>query len=489
MPLHDQSVVDNQNDGDLPEAHVHEEKEYCSNPPGHHYAPPPSDRHFPTSPEAPWQPPELEAHGSQRSRPLWRRKRFYLPIAALILVAAVIGGSLGGLSARNSSSDKTPQSALTVQPVPIFITSTASNTAISATSTPSAVTVIPVPIFITSTTSNTGISAASTPTASPTAFNSSLASVAWTDVNRVGYRRLYYQDSAGVIKEAAWNSSGGTWYSSNDSLATAKPNSPIAAAVIGPRLNPLNLRLFFLDADGHLVELGSPDGSSWSKGPLTAENIVPSPTSDLAAIWTAYDGAPCNKCSWADPLLVYQDSNDKLWVVNSTTTGVQYSRLAAEPIPGSGLAMNLAWHDEGDPGMRLYYQKDADGICSADWEAWESSDGLFEWNLHEDSPLGKGSPGAPMATFSWGSDTGFDGPLLVDILSSGAQGVDLSWWTPQGWQDPQRPDVMKNVQAYSALAANADRHVYALEAGSVKEYVVSTDGLTWSFVGDVPIQN
>ncbi|KAI4172073.1 MAG: hypothetical protein LQ343_003820 [Gyalolechia ehrenbergii] len=83
-----------------------------------------------------------------------------------------------------------------------------------------------------------------------------------------------------------------------------------------------------------------------------------------------------------------------------------------------------------------------------------------------------------MAAFSWGDDNGSGGPLLVDILSSG----------PQGWQEPAKPDAMKNIQAYSAVAANGDRHVYALEAGSVKEFVVSTDGLSWSLVGDVPIK-
>lgn len=76
----------------------------------------------------------------------------------------------------------------------------------------------------------------------------------------------------------------------------------------------------------------------------------------------------------------------------------------------------------------------------------------------------------------------------MNILSSGSRGVDVSQWTPQGWQKPAKPDIMKNVQTYSALAANGDRLVYALEAGSVKEFAVSTDGLSWSLVGDVPIK-
>ena len=92
-----------------------------------------------------------------------------------------------------------------------------------------------------------------------------------------------------------------------------------------------------------------------------------------------------------------------------------------------------------------------------------------------------------MASFSWGSAATSDGPLLIGVLNSGPEGhgVDETHWTQQGWQDPETPDALKNAQAYSAIAANTDRHVYTLEAGGVREFVVSTDGLSWSAVGDV----
>lgn len=94
-----------------------------------------------------------------------------------------------------------------------------------------------------------------------------------------------------------------------------------------------------------------------------------------------------------------------------------------------------------------------------------------------------------MASFSWGVDAQSGSPLLSDILSSGPQGIDVTWWTPQGWQDAKKPATLTGVQPYSALAANADRHVYALESGSVREFVVSTDGVNWSVVGNVPTKN
>lgn len=116
---------------------------------------------------------------------------------------------------------------------------------------------------------------------------------------------------------------------------------------------------------------------------MSDENIVPSPHSDLAAIWASYDGVPCYSCGGADPHLIYQDSNDKLWVVNATASGYRYTKLAADPVPGSGLAMSLEWRSEGGPGLRLYYQKGADGLISADWEDWETGSG--EFRAHEES--------------------------------------------------------------------------------------------------------
>lgn len=93
-----------------------------------------------------------------------------------------------------------------------------------------------------------------------------------------------------------------------------------------------------------------------------------------------------------------------------------------------------------------------------------------------------------MASFSWGFDATSGNPLLMVILSSGPQGVEVTWWTPSGWQDPQQPEALKNIEAYSALAANGDRYVYALEGDSVREFTVTTDGLTWTLVGDVPTE-
>lgn len=116
------------------------------------------------------------------------------------------------------------------------------------------------------------------------------------------------------------------------------------------------------------MELYTNDGQSWSSGSITSQDIAPSINSGLAAIWTAYDGAPCSDCTAYNLLLAFEDSNNKLQVVNITFSDIQYRALDADPISGSGLAINLEWHAEGSPGVRLYYQKGANSLQSVDWE-------------------------------------------------------------------------------------------------------------------------
>lgn len=133
------------------------------------------------------------------------------------------------------------------------------------------------------------------------------------------------------------------------------------------------LNVYYVNAAGRLVELYTRDTQSWSSGSLSLESITPSLNSDLAAIWTAYDGAMCNNCGEHDLILAYEDTNDRLQVVNATSSGLRYRTLDADPIPGSGLAISLQWHSQGSPGLRLYYQKGEDGIFSVDWESQEQA--------------------------------------------------------------------------------------------------------------------
>ncbi|KAI4223304.1 MAG: hypothetical protein LQ349_007452 [Xanthoria aureola] len=385
-----------------------------------------------------WHPTLSDPNATQPQRgPWWRRKRFWIPLVTLLLIGAIVGGVVGGLSNRNDSPSNPPS------PSPASI---------------------PAP-------------------PSPKPLNSSLASVAWSDRSRVAYRRLYYQDAVGTIKESAWNSTGNEWYWSNENVAKAKLNSPIAASVAGNTTWPFQITLYYLDLQGHLIEWYTNDGQEWKSGRLTNQDIIPSPNSDLATIWTQTDHNSCNECGRQTLLMAYQDSNDKIWVVNATRSQPILTTLKADAAPGTGLAFQSVWHRRGSPGLRIYYQRGADDLMTIDYE-----DSLY--GAQVTGPL---AGGAPVASFSSGDDTDRGNPLFQYTLSSSSRGINVAWLGGgsnygTGWHT-ESPEVMKNVQPYSPVAANADRHVYALEDGAVKEFVVSTDGTTWSLVGDVPTLN
>lgn len=405
---------------------------------------------------------------TRRERGWWKRKRFWIPLASLLLIGAIVGGIVGGLSARkDSSSDKGGS------------TSSPASTAAASPSSPS----------------STSIPAQPT----PKPLNSSLASVAWSDHGTLGYRRLYYQDAAGTIKEVGWNSSGNEWYSSNEKLGSAKLGSPIAAAVAGNVTWPFQINLYYLDPEGQLVERYTNDGLSWQNGLLTNEFIIPSPNSAIAAIWSQTDHKYCDNCGQQTILTTYQDSNAKIRVINGTGASPPQTVLEADAVAGTGLAFQSVWHSSGSPGIRIYYQKGAGALMTVDYEDSEygasiTGDTAWQWTLHEDTPIGSVSTGSSLASFTWGDDSDSGNPLLQFTMSSGPQGIGITRLgssfsaTAGGWHD-ETPDAMKNVQAYSPVGANADRLVYALQDGGVKEFACSSDGTTWSLLGDVPTKN
>ncbi|KAL8730662.1 MAG: hypothetical protein Q9181_004590 [Wetmoreana brouardii] len=409
--------------------------------------------------------PELNPRQAQEKRAFWKRKRFWIPLVCLLLIGAIVGGIAGGLSNR-----KAPPG-------------TGGPTTLSGSTAPPAVsTVTPGP---------------AQPSSKP--LNSSLASVAWSSHDGIRYRRLYYQDDAGTVKESAWNNTADKWYLSNNNLANAKKGSPIAAAVAGNSTSPFQLNIYYINVKGHVVELYTKDGQFWQNGELIGEDIIPAPNSSLAATWSKTDHNSCKDCWQHTILLAYQDSDYKLWVSNST--GAPHpvlTPLEAHPSSGTGLAFQSVWHSQGSTGIRLYYQKGTDSLITIDYEdsvygAQATSNKAWNWTQHEDSRVGSIAGGAKLASFSSGDDTETGDVLFQHTLSSGSRGVKVAWLgggsnTGKGWQT-DTPEVMKNVQAYSPLAANADRQVYALEDGVVKAFVMSQSDLTWSLDGDVLTEN
>ncbi|KAL8804888.1 MAG: hypothetical protein Q9182_002290 [Xanthomendoza sp. 2 TL-2023] len=389
---------------------------------------PPENVHLmhPTSPghdtdksHASWHATQSEQNHppSQGKRASWKRKRLWIPLAILLLIGAIVGGIVGGLSTRKSSSSVSDKEDSKASP---------DSTAASPSKS----------------TSTASPSNPAQPSSKP--LNSSLASVAWSDHGNLRYRRLYYQDDVGTIKESAWNSSADRWYLSQENIAQAKSNTPIAAAVAG------NL--------------------TWS--------------------FTDHQNCKNNNCGMQTVLLAYQDSNNRIWIANATGSSPVLTRLEADPSPGTAITFQSVWHSTGSPGLRLYYVKGATDLIIvnhevSEYEAKRLGDRAGNWTVKENNPVGSVSRGGSLASFTSGDDSSGD-PLFYYTLSSGPQGIKTVYYSAgKGWRT-DTPDVMKNVQPYSSVAANADRHVYAFEGGVVKEFVMSTDGLTWSLVGDVP---
>lgn len=158
-------------------------------------------------PDSNWHIAKSQLNSPSQKVFLSRRKLFCISVACILLVSAIIGGVVGGLKSRKDG--PSPKE-----------TSSASSDSTGGSHTS----------LISTTPSSVSTGAGTSATAS---FNSSLASVAWADNEGQSYRRLYYQDSTGKIKEAAWNSTGESWYASPGDLGEARERSPIAAAVAG----------------------------------------------------------------------------------------------------------------------------------------------------------------------------------------------------------------------------------------------------------------
>lgn len=113
--------------------------------------------------------------------------------------------------------------------------------------------------------------------------------------------------------------------------------------------------------------------------------------------------------------------------------------------------------------------------------------------MHENNSIGSVTRGAAVASFVSGAESPDGNALYALALSSGSRGIKVTctgYCSSLGTgTQAQSPSAMENVEPFSAVAANVDRHVYAFENGTVKEFVLSIDGSTWSLVGDVPTKN
>ena len=159
-----------------------------------------------------------------------------------------------------------------------------------------------------------------------------------------------------------------------------------------------------------------------------------------------------------------QDSDDKLALFTSTANGNQWTTLDANPLFGTGLAFNIV-PGTNDTGLLLLFYQTAGREQSS--SEFETSHGWYE---NESSPISELSTQAPLASF------GCNGGDYLDIVSTGPSGVMVNYFnlTSGVWSSALSPGSLAQVQNYSAIAANAASHVYALQAGQVKEYQLAS---------------
>ena len=95
----------------------------------------------------------------------------------------------------------------------------------------------------------------------------------------------------------------------------------------------------------------------------------------------------------------------------------------------------------------------------------------------------------PLATVAYGL-TSIGQDLWIQLLQADPNyGVTVyPWWGETStWQTTEAPPAMANVQNYSSLAVTALQTAYALQNGTLVEFQVASDGMTWTALGPISI--
>lgn len=104
------------------------------------------------------------------------------------------------------------------------------------------------------------------------------------------------------------------------------------------------------------------DGLRWEAGSLSTKNIIPAPSSKLAAARASnHDGRP------ESLLFVFQDDQNAFRLYDSTGNVWVDSKIPANPIPASGVSLSRFKMKEYPEQLRLYYQTAPGNLVAADW--------------------------------------------------------------------------------------------------------------------------
>lgn len=324
--------------------------------------------------------------------------------------------------------------------------------------------------------------ASNVPPSSPIMISntSSLASIAWNDTNGIMQYRVYWQGEDNIIRESAWNATANLWQLSNSAIGIAKANSPLAAVVSGPAVYPFQIHLgaisasdtivFWLCTDPELVD-GETDFTS---GPFIDPTNAPAAHTALAATWDR--ALDCNGCS-ETLLLLYQDTAGQLALGNLTVDGWLWSTLFANPVPGTGLALDVRSMGSITRNIAIFYQLGNDYLTATLFNGT-----TYQWETRESDPIAMIAANASIASSNYGS-TSVGVTLDEVVLSTSSNGTAVNIWDGQT-QTFGTGEYSTVLGESRSLATNADAHAYGLQHGTVKEFKFD-NMLAWSVVGNV----
>ncbi len=240
--------------------------------------------------------------------------------------------------------------------------------------------------------------------------------------------------------------------------------------------------MYAMGENGSIIEWTTKDSKTFHSGNITSQNIIPANGSGLSALWDRHHGCP--QCS-NSLLFTYQRTDEQLAVGNCTESGWDWATLQSNPAPDTDLALALRWQSASTGDIRLFYQSRDGHLVSQDFNGPRTPPS-FTWISREYEPIKQLNSISPLASFTYG-DTSAGDALGNDIISGNSTGMTVNWWSGvYNINGPVvAPSVMASVDA-TALAANGDKHVYALQRnGTVAEFEMLDDEYHWAYVGNV----
>ncbi|KAA8642972.1 uncharacterized protein ATNIH1004_009734 [Aspergillus tanneri] len=313
-------------------------------------------------------------------------------------------------------------------------------------------------------------------------ISSSLASVSYNDEKGIAHHRLYFQSSDHKVQEYAWNSTGRSWYYLSN-ITTARPNTPLAASVTYSRF-PFDLRVYLLDDQNFIQEWISFNSSApkWTSGNwLTTQNLQAHRDSQLASLWQW--PSDCSVCRGL--YVMYQDPSGRLTIANGTSGSYFTTNPAfSQPAEGTGLGLVQTWTttDVNHTDLVLFYEQEDRDMAQYRFGQWPDSK-IDGWNSEDNTPLS--ATNASLAAFTFNPNGIEQGNRFMGTLISKEDGVTCYVSDAKGtnWKN-YKPKVMDSLDRNTPVAANYDGRAYGIKDGVVKEFVASSDGRSWSAVGD-----